>query len=47
MDNGHSGEHVLVAARGPGAERIRGYLSNTDLFRVMLAAYGWLPPQSE
>jgi alkaline phosphatase len=47
MDNGHSGEHVLVAARGPGADRIRGYLSNTDLFRIMLAAYGWLPAQSE
>lgn len=37
----HTGEEVLVAARGPGAERVRGYMANTDLFRVMLAAYGW------
>ena len=45
MDNGHSGEEVLVAARGPGASRVRGYMSNTDLFRIMMRAYGWpLPP---
>ena len=41
MDNGHSGEEVLAAAQGPGADRVRGYLANTDLFRVMLAAFGW------
>ncbi|HWB83860.1 MAG TPA: alkaline phosphatase [Bryobacteraceae bacterium] len=37
----HSGEEVLVAAEGPGAERVKGVLSNTDLFGIMLAAYGW------
>ncbi|MCS6951686.1 MAG: alkaline phosphatase [Bryobacterales bacterium] len=37
----HTGEEVLVAAQGPGAGRIRGVLSNTDLFRIMLAAFGW------
>lgn len=41
MDNGHTGEEVLVAAQGPGANRVRGYMANTDLFRVMLDAYGW------
>ena len=41
MDNGHTGEEVLAAAQGPGAERVRGFMANTDLFRVMLAAYGW------
>lgn len=45
MENGHTGEEVLVAARGPGAERVRGYLANTDLFRVMMAAYGWPLPK--
>lgn len=44
MDNGHTGEEVLVAAQGPGAERVRGYMANTDLFRVMMAAYGWKLP---
>jgi alkaline phosphatase len=46
MENGHSGEEVLVAAQGPGAQRVRGYMANTDLFRVMMAAYGWPVPAS-
>ncbi len=41
MDNGHTGEEVLAAAQGPGAERVRGYLANTDLFGVMMDAFGW------
>jgi alkaline phosphatase len=40
-DDDHTGEDVLVAAGGPGAERVRGFLSNTDLFHVMLVALGW------
>jgi len=42
-DKGHSGEEVVVAARGPGAERVRGFFPNTYLFHVMMAAYGWKP----
>jgi alkaline phosphatase len=41
MDDDHTGEEVLVAAQGPGAERVRGFMANTDLFHVMLAAFGW------
>ena len=41
MDNGHTGEEVLVAAQGPGADRVRGYLDNTELFGVMMDAFGW------
>jgi len=37
----HTGEEVLVAAQGPGSEKVSGFMSNTDLFRVMLSAYGW------
>ncbi len=40
-DKGHSGEEVVVAARGPGAERVRGFFPNTHLFQIMMAAYGW------
>jgi alkaline phosphatase len=40
-DDDHTGEDVLAAAQGPGAERVRGFLSNTDLFHIMMAAYGW------
>jgi alkaline phosphatase len=42
-DKGHSGEEVVVAAKGPGAERVRGFFPNTYLFQVMMAAYGWKP----
>jgi alkaline phosphatase len=41
VDNTHTGEEVLVAAKGPGAERVHGYLANADLFRVVLDAWGW------
>lgn len=47
MDNGHTGEEVLAAAQGPGADRVRGYMANTDLFRVMMAAYGWPLPKPQ
>ncbi len=43
IDNGHTGEEVLVAAQGPGAERVGGYLANSDLFHVMMGALGWQP----
>lgn len=39
----HTGEEVLVAAKGPGASRIRGYMDNTSLFGVMMSALGWKP----
>ena len=42
VDDGHTGEQVLVAAQGPGAERVHGFIQNTDLFRIMMAAYGWI-----
>jgi alkaline phosphatase len=41
MDDGHTGEEVVVAATGPGARRVRGFIANTDLFRIMMGAYGW------
>ncbi len=41
MDGDHTGEEVVVAAQGPGAERVRGYMLNTQIFRIMMQAYGW------
>jgi alkaline phosphatase len=41
VGHSHTGEEVLAAALGPGAERVRGYMANTLLFDVMLGAYGW------
>ncbi len=37
----HAGEDVLVAARGPGADQVHGFITNTQIFDVMRAAYGW------
>lgn len=44
VDDGHTGEEVLVAAQGPGAERVHGFFANTDLFHIMMAAFGWGKP---
>ena len=41
MQNSHSGEPVIATAQGPGADRVGGYMLNTDLFDVMMAAFGW------
>ncbi len=41
MQNSHTGEPVLVAAQGPGAEGVRGYIANSDIFTVMMNAFGW------
>jgi alkaline phosphatase len=41
VNDAHTGEQVLVAAQGPGAERLHGFIANTDLFHIMMAAYGW------
>lgn len=37
----HAAEEVLAAADGPGADAVRGFLRNTDLFHVMKNALGW------
>lgn len=44
MDDAHTAEEVLVAAQGPGASRVHGYMANTELFSIMMRAYGWPVP---
>jgi alkaline phosphatase len=36
----HSGEDVILTASGPGAERVRGQIDNTEVFRIMAEALG-------
>ncbi len=36
----HSGEDVVLTAIGPGSDRVRGQLDNTEVFRVMAEALG-------
>jgi alkaline phosphatase len=43
VGSSHTGEEVLVAAQGPGSDKVGGFMSNTDLFGVMMSAYGWKP----
>ena len=37
----HTGEEVLVGAMGPGSERVKGYMPNTQIFHILMEAYGW------
>lgn len=41
MENSHTGEEVVVAAKGPGAERVKGFMPNTAVFQIMMDAMGW------
>jgi alkaline phosphatase len=41
VEDSHTGEEVLVAADGPGAEAVHGFFPNTRLFDVMMGAFGW------
>lgn len=41
VDDSHTGEEILVAAQGPGADRVHGFIPNTDIFHIMMSAYGW------
>lgn len=45
VENSHTGEEILVAGQGPGAERLHGFIPNTRIFDVMMSAYGW--PESQ
>ena len=38
--SGHTTEPVVVGAIGPGAERFRGYLDNTDFARILRELFG-------
>jgi hypothetical protein len=34
----HSGEDVILIAVGPGSDRVRGQMDNTEVFRVIAEA---------
>ena len=41
VEDSHTGEEVIAAAAGPGADQVHGFFANTRLFDVMLKAMGW------
>jgi alkaline phosphatase len=46
IQDSHTGEEVIAAASGPGAQGVRGFFANTRLFQIMMAAFGWTPDAS-
>lgn len=41
LEDEHTAEEVPVLAAGPGSERVHGFISNTDVFHIMMAGFGW------
>jgi alkaline phosphatase len=41
LEDEHTAEEVPLLAAGPGAERVHGYMSNTDVFHLIMANFGW------
>jgi len=41
LEDEHTAEEVPVLAMGPGSDRVKGYMSNTDIFHVIMARFGW------
>lgn len=41
LEDEHTAEEVPVMAIGPGSERVHGFISNTDIFHILMAAPGW------
>jgi alkaline phosphatase len=41
IEDGHTGEEVIAAAIGPGADQVRGFFSNTRVFNMLMDAMEW------
>jgi alkaline phosphatase/DNA-binding beta-propeller fold protein YncE len=41
LEDEHTAEEVPVVADGPGSEMVHGFISNTDIFHIMMGAFGW------
>jgi alkaline phosphatase len=46
LEDEHTAEEVPVLAAGPGSDRVHGYISNSDVFHIMMSAFGWDQGQS-
>ncbi len=43
----HTHTPVMIMAQGPGAEKFRGLLDNTDVAKILAKAWGWELPSSQ
>jgi alkaline phosphatase len=41
LEDEHTAEEVPLLGMGPGSDRIGGFMSNTDVFKIMMANFGW------
>ena len=41
LEDAHTAEEVPLLGMGPGSERIKGFMSNTDVYQIMMANFGW------
>jgi alkaline phosphatase len=41
LEDEHTAEEVPLLGMGPGSERINGFMSNTDVFKIMMGNFGW------
>jgi len=41
LEDEHTAEEVPVIADGPGSEAVHGFISNTNIFHIMMRAFGW------
>jgi alkaline phosphatase len=41
LEDEHTAEEVPVLAIGPGSQRVHGFISNTDVFHILMEAPGW------
>jgi alkaline phosphatase len=41
LEDEHTAEEVPLLGMGPGSERINGFMSNTDVFKILMANFGW------
>ena len=41
LEDEHTAEEVPLLAEGPGSERVNGFMSNTDIFHIMMASLGF------
>lgn len=41
LEDEHTAEEVPLIGMGPGSERINGFMSNTDVFKIIMGNFGW------
>jgi alkaline phosphatase len=41
LEDQHTAEEVPLVATGPGSEMVHGWMSNTDVFHIIMSAFGW------